>query len=165
MYNSAIFKGAVMKKSLVLLIAFLTISFISAAEESVFLTATLIPKPSPAALSRAQASAKDRFGIPEDIYGINAALKAYKDKIENEEVSSAFVFWSGVGLIPLGYILAQTMPQLVWAPYGVATGIPYGYFAMGAGGAFIIWDLALIGPGIDKMKAAMTKFYNDSYRP
>jgi hypothetical protein len=152
-----------MKKSLTIFVAFFVLALCAFADDSAFLTATSIPSPTQEEIKKALGSPKDRFGIPQDVYGINLALKAYKSMVEESEVSSAIVFWGGLVLMPLGYMVNVLEPDLVWAPYGIATGIPYGYFVMGAGGVFVIVDLVSVGPEIEKLKKKMASFFAESY--
>jgi hypothetical protein len=153
----------IMKRIAIVFVALFALSFSAFAENSVFFTATAIPSPSPDELRKALNSPKDRYGIPGGIYGIDSVMKAYKKTLDSKENQSAFAFWSGVAFLPIGYYLADAVPDLVWAPYGAVTGIPYGYFVMGVGAGFIIWDLVGISPEINKLKQKMVKIFASSY--
>lgn len=133
------------------------------AQESIFLTATVVPPPSADQLSNAMSTPKDSYGLPNGIYALDPTLASFRDLVQQKQAGSNILFWGGLGCLPLGYLLAQAVPELVWAPYGTTTDIPYGYFVMAAGGVLVIWDLIGVAPAVQKLKEQLLKAFAESY--
>ena len=63
----------------------------------------------------------------------------------------------------VGIILAVAAPNLVWAPYGAASGIPYGYFIAGVGAGVGLYAVIAIPPGIKKNEEALISTFKTKY--
>jgi hypothetical protein len=114
-------------------------------------------------LLQALATDMDKYGLPEGIYQYDPLLLQLKTGIQNTETASTLYMTFGGIFIVGGVVLAFAAPDLVWAPYGAETNIPYGYFMAGLGGGFIIYDLLAVNPSISNQKKNLKKEFNDTY--
>jgi hypothetical protein len=114
-------------------------------------------------LEQALATEKDSYGIPQGIYSMDFELDELKRTIESQQSSMAILGGVSIGLMVGGIIFALAAPQLVWAPFGAATTIQYGYFVTGLGAVFGLYAVIAIPPGIKKNKEALTSTFESKY--
>lgn len=106
---------------------------------------------------------KDKYGVPSGLYPLDLQLDTYRSSIKSGEGNATLFGIIGGICVGGGIALAIGVPELVWAPYGGNTGIPYGYFVAGVGIGMVGYDLFGILPGISKNKKAILKLYGDKY--
>ena len=114
-------------------------------------------------LLEALATDMDKYGLPEGIYQYDPLLTQLKLAIQNTEtVSTLYMTFGGIFVVG-GVALAIGVPDLVWAPYGAETDIPYGYFLVGLGGGLVIYDLVAVNPSLSNQKKNIKKKFNETY--
>jgi hypothetical protein len=106
---------------------------------------------------------KDKYGIPTGLYAFDVELTNYRTVVKAGEGNATLIGVLGGICIGGGGAPALPAPDLVWAPYGAATNIPYGDFAVGVGVVVVGYDLFSVVPGIDKNKKAMATLYAERY--
>lgn len=112
----------------------------------------------------AMESMPDKYDIPQDLYRLDKRLLIYKTTITSKKNSAGWFGFGGLALAGLGVVLWQAAPNLVWAPYGNETEIPYGIFLVGLGGGFSIYSLVGILPSIPKAENSLREYYKTHYQ-
>jgi hypothetical protein len=93
-------------------------------------------------LREALDSPADRHGIPARLYDLDAELAGHKATLEQMEGTAQFQGIFGAILLGGGVLIGLAAPDLVWAPFGMPTGIPWGYAIAGVG---VVTELMFLG--------------------
>ncbi len=107
----------------------------------------------------------DQWGIPQGMYEVDRVLLLRRQSLVATQTTNIVVSSLAAVLVPGGLLLAALVPELVWAPYGNATRIPWGYFACGVGVVLGIYDLAVVLPDIHKQEQALKDSFVKRYKP
>jgi hypothetical protein len=106
---------------------------------------------------------RDEYDVPTQLYTIDDHLKIKLTKYERESQNAGTMGVTSLILTGLGAVLAVATPDLVWAPSGNATGIPYGYFLMAVGGGVGLYTLFVPLPNSSRYKSDFQDYYSTTY--
>jgi len=108
-------------------------------------------------------SSKDEYGIPVELYSMDAKLNRLKAAVKTAESDSLLYAITGGICVGGGILLGSAVPELVWAPYGNETSVPYGYMLAGVGGILLVMDLFIL-PSIEPNRAKLKETFESTYR-
>jgi len=121
------------------------------------------PTPSPA-ITRALSTPTDSYGVPEGLYAVDYEMNAIKNSIDSQKRSLALLGGFGAAFVVLGLVTGAAAPELVWAPGGSMTEVPWGYALAGLGAGVGLYGVIAIPPGIQRNKAALTRTFESKYK-
>lgn len=105
----------------------------------------------------------DIFGVPEDLYIIDYDLNFKKTRYKSSKSTQDILGITSIIIVPAGILIGLFIPELVWAPYGAQTEIPWGYIIAGVGAGIGIYDLIAIVPKTKRYKIEFLDYYNTKY--
>jgi len=106
----------------------------------------------------------DEYSIPVNLYPIDDKLFFHKKHFEDSRDNGMLVGITGAVLLGVGGVLAVVVPDLVWAPYGMSTGISYGITLSVVGAGAGLFSLIGILPETNKYKTEFDLYYEETYR-